>query len=160
MMMKLIKFIPLVLILSGCALGTVDHGYAPYKNKYGEEVVYVRLVQFSHMGISNTAPVGNVGQVLSGVVGVTPIVGDILGRAVASTATGERKVPWVLVQVVRGDKGEDNRRYFAAVYTQPYQGIHEIKEKSWVRYIPMQQGRDTAYVYACEIETDCLPVQP
>ncbi|WP_157273794.1 hypothetical protein [Thiobacillus denitrificans] len=158
MMKNLLKLFPFIASITGCAMGTVDHGYAPYKNKYGEDVVYVKDIQFTNRENPNTAPVGNVGQLLGSAIGITPIVGDLIGRAVASAGSGGGRVPWVWIKVVRGSDGEDRRRYFAAVGTQPYQGVHEIKEGSWVRYIPWTKEQGTAYVYACAVESDCLPV--
>lgn len=160
MMKNLLAISALAVAITGCATGTVDHGYAPYKNRYGEDVVWVEHLQFSKRNVATTASAGNVGQGVAVIAGATPIIGDVIGRAIAAGAGGGGgPVPWVQVRVVRGPNGEDARRFFAAVGTQPYQGIYEIKENSWVRYIPMKDGQPTAYVYACAVESDCLPAE-
>lgn len=161
-MMKLsLGLIFLPLLISGCSsFGSVDHGLAPHKNKYGEAVVYVNYANRSNRAETTTASAGHVGQLVGGVLGVTPIVGDLVGRVIASSAGPSGYVPWVEIQVKRAPTGEDGKRFYPAVIGPAYQGSGAIEKNTWVRYIRQKDYESMNYVFSCEIASDCFPVDP
>lgn len=156
-MKKLHALLISAVVSSGCAVTDADkEGLSPFKNKNGEEVVYVDYINIFNKEAANTAPAANVGSLVAPIIGMTPIVGAIVGSGLAAAGSAGKNVPWVRVSVRRGAGGADWKRMFPDVYRPYYQEIRGVKERTWVLYKKDGEGRPI--VYACEIADDCLPV--
>ncbi len=134
----------------------MNHGYAPMKNKNGDNVVVVRSVSFFNKKATDTSGPGSIGQQLSGLVGVTPIVGDLAGRAVAAAVSPGGNEMWVSIQFARGPDGDDWDRLFPAEIRREYPAAHLLKKRQWVLYKKTEDGKPDSW--PCPVELDCLPV--
>ena len=164
-MKKTLALFILVSLLAGCGVNAVKEGYTPYKNKNGEEVAVIRYVNFYNKKSTTSSPAGNVGQGVASLIGATPIVGDLAGRAIAAATGPSGNEEWVAIQFARGLEGDDWKRIYPAVMRPAWPAAHLLKEKQWVRYTydPVfveAEGRSgkPSDLFPCDFEADCLPL--
>lgn len=146
----------IAMFLFGGCYPALKHDMQPRKNRLGEDVVYVHVINHFNKKSRQTSDVGALGQMTSALVGATPIVGNLVGQAIGLAAQPSGSEMWCVVQVVRGDEDDDHRRYFATVYRPDWPASHDIKSGTWVRYAKDESGKPM--VFNCAQAEDCQPV--